>query len=450
MPPSELQAALDANRAANPRHQRPTKAQTQSRSHSSPSHSLAQSLRSSPHLNSRPRLPLDDTHPHLTGSSSRSGSVPARRTTSHVPLHHVPKKPPTQHPRSARHRRPSPSKSLPVGGWVPVQDLATPSYRPLFGSFPDCLPVNSTPRLGTIPIKPDDLPFNSPPSPSLFSPEGPLERVTKQRGKVAIGVDSSSPDLVDVLATSEPPPHNQSLGQDQDGWFVVDLAGRRNSLLLDSRPRLEFGHFGSPAPPSAANIQDDHHQNSSMVPTRRVPIGDAPKNARDVRRGSVSENFGSALPYRHTSHNFAGTGTRRGGAGRARGHHRSASGYASARSISGPNYRSPPHVQTTFGHGHVPFDVPDTYGYQMMGQEYPPYYVPAGSYPIPPYAGPYNGYPVGMVAPGYGSPPNGVPPVVPAGPPIPMPSTPTAYQLDPLRFWLLGQVRTSTTLWRFR
>jgi len=324
---------------------------------------------------------------------------------------------------------------------VSVHDLPTPSSMPIFGSFPDCLPVNSTPQLSTIPIESADPPVNSKPSPSLFGPDGPLERVTKQRGRVAIGVNSDTTDLVDVLAKNGPYPGSQSLGQDQDGWFVVDPAGRRNSLLLDPRPRLEFGRFDSPTLPSIPNTRNDHHRNGTMASNRRAPIGDAPKNAREARRASVSENLGSAYSYRHTSHTYAGSGRRGSGGRGARGHNRSGSGYGSARLIGGPNYRPPPHAQAILGRGPAPYDASDPYGYQVMGQEYPPYHIPPGPYPIPPYVGPYNGYPAPVVPPGYGSPPNGVAPVVPAAPPIPMPSTPTAYQLDPLRFWLLGQVR---------
>jgi hypothetical protein len=301
--------------------------------------------------------------------------------------------------------------------------------------------VNSTPQLGTIPIEPNALPIGSPPSSSLFGPEGPLERVTKQRGKVAIGVNNNSTDLVDVLATNNQRPDSQSLGQDQDGWFVVDVAGRRNSLLLDSRPRLEFGRFDSPNPPLPPNTRNDHHRSGSMAQTRRVLIGDTPKSARETRRGSTPDNFGTALSHRNTSHAHVSSGTRRGGGGRgARAHHRTGPGHGSARSISGPNYRPPPHALAIRGYGPAPFDPSDPYGYQMMGLEYPPYYLPPEPLPMPPYMGPYAGYPPPAVAPGYG-PPNGAAPIVPAGPPIPMPSTPTANQLDPLRFWLLGQVR---------
>lgn len=306
--------------------------------------------------------------------------------------------------------------------------------------------MNSTPQLGTLPLELDALPVDSPPSPSLFGPGGPLERVTKQRGKVAIGVTGNSTNLVDVLATNGQRTDSQSLGQDQDGWFVVDLAGKRNSLLLDSRPRLEFGRFNSPTP-LAPNTRNDHHRSSSMAQIRRVPVSDAPKTAREVRRGSTPENFGSPLSHRQT---YVSSGTRRGGGGRAaRAHHRSGPGHGGASSTSGLNYRPPPHAQAMRGYGPPSYDPSDPYGYQMMRQEYSSYYMPPGPYPIPPYMGPYAGYPAPVAAPGYGSPPNGAAPTVPEGPPIQMPSTPTAYQLDPLRFWLLGQVRRFDTMHLF-
>lgn len=315
--------------------------------------------------------------------------------------------------------------------------------------------MNSTPKLGTLANDLDSIPMESPPSPSLFGPNGPFERVTRQRGKVAIGVDDhgSSDTTIQASVLGDERSDDQStLGQDSDGWFVVDFDGKRSSQILDSQPRVEFGQFNSPTPPLSSQPKGEN-RNGNTFSHRR---GDGPRGSRDTRRGSVSESLNGNGPYRHTSQTYmggnGGGNSRRGGASRGagqRGHSRSGSGYGgnNNRSFSGPNFQqATPQMQSMRGYAPSPYEANDPYAYSMMGMDYTHYYVnpaSAGVYPYSQYPSPYSGYPMPAFSPaGYGSQSSATaPPMGGAAPPIPTPVTQLPYQLDALRFWLLGQVR---------
>lgn len=501
----ELQAAIDVNRASTPRHQRSSKSTSQTRSQTSPSQSLAQSVRSSPHLNGRPN-PLPDVSslpaapqpfvPHSAPShGAHSHHLPPRAAHAKPhQIHPLPERPVLVDTVSPRPRRPAPAKSLPVAGWTAIDGLPSPRSTPLFGSFPDRLPINATPKLATARASP----VGSPPSPSMFGPGGPFERVTKQRGKLAIGVegnapveDSTAPQLAEGAAatvTDDQSDTQSTLGRDPDGWFVVSDSARPNSLHLDSQPqqRLEFGHFGvtvgpsSSVPPSRAESRSSagHGQSYSYTSTRRYnqhqhqnSDGSYRSNTKDNRRGSFSGDVNGNSSYRSASQSQYGgptnpnrrNGTGRGGRGGPNNRSTGASGYnGGGRSMSTSNpsgYRnnqhqnpynpySPTHrnASSNYRSPQSAFDPSDPqqamYGPPLGAVN--PYYSPSGLYSpmIPsPYMNPYAPYPYAAAQNPYVSPtPGAVPGQTPGVPPIPMPATQTAYGLDPLRYWLLGQV----------
>lgn len=430
MPTAELQAAFDANRATRQRSH--PKAHSQTQSQSSASHSVAHSVRSSPRLNSRSR-PLPEEH---TSNGPILSSLPTFANTFVPPAH-------TRHvndtiraaetdsyaPSIPHHRRPAPSRSEPVGGWTFGSQAPSPRFKPLFGSFNGRLSVNSSPKIETAGL---ELESNTPQSPPFGTV---VERVTRQRGKFGIGIDQ---------------PNNRSegqstLGQDQDGWFVVDMEATRAAQLSGDQPKLEFGHFGQST--------SQRHDSRNPRGHRGEQIG-IHKSPRDGRRSSFGENIGNGVgggsSYRHGGPGFPSNpsgGSRRGGRGGSRGGYSgNRSGYHRS-SISG-SYRPPlpPLQHPSYS---SPFEVIDPYAAPFGTDPYHPYYLsptsPSYSTPMssfgPPYAGPYGGYPLPARTPGgmYGT---AVPPTGPTAvpPPIPMPVTIPTFPLDALRFYLLGQV----------
>ncbi|KAF8308210.1 hypothetical protein DL93DRAFT_1948320 [Clavulina sp. PMI_390] len=401
MPPAELQAVFDANRVTPNRQPRNGKGQGP-RPQSSPSNP-AQSLRSSPSRQGAHddvqshTMTAQSTHPHSSASvpnpHANSNGIPrnsshstAAHRHSHLPptpqTHPLPERPTqatTMHPAAQHqhqyHRRPAPAKSLPVTGWISPKALSSDinANGPLFGSFPQRLPVNSTPKLhlGTLPngtagATLGELPMGSPPSPSMFGPNGPFERMTKQRGKVAIPqaenpstssfASSSAQNAFDSTKDVPSTIPAAALGQDAEGWFTID--GKRSSLMLDTwkptQPAVEFGTFDAPtpAPPSASSAGSSSHM-SGYGGRRQGGAGPMTRTSSNSRRGSMSENTNGHIPYRQSNQSvggMGGLGGRRPGGGATNGrnqrvgggqHSRSAStsnnNYASGqRSMSGP------------------------------------------------------------------------------------------------------------------
>lgn len=157
--------------------------------------------------------------------------------------------------------------------------------------------------------------------------------------------------------------------------------------------------------------------------------------------------------YRHSSQPFPASSGRRsggtrgprgagyGGSGRSASAFGVPTGHRSMSNSSGyrQNHTQAQHMRPYGPPVYDPSVATDPYAMSMIGQEHNPYYMNGGMYPGAPYM-PY-GYPPLMTSPTTYpvTSPNGGP----AGPPIPMPITQMIYPLDPLRYWLLGQVRFS-------
>ncbi len=277
------------------------------------------------------------------------------------------------------HRRPPPVKSQPVDGWTFDQDVSSPHFKPLFGSFQHCLSVNKSPQ----PAQLDSLDDGSIP---LESPALRGESVMKQRGKIAIGVHGN-----------EDTPFQSSWGQ----------------------PQFEFGQFDQPP-----FRRDSRHASRPSMSANSVYRGGG-------RRGSFGDHPVNGGGSYRASSMYSGNGGRRGrGAGR---HYRS--GSYSRTSVSG-SYRGPPHIPRNYSQ----FEGVDPY--MQAGDPHYPYYGHLGSFAGPPhYPAPFFGsFGIPVIPPFYPSlMPLGVAPT--AIPPVPIPITQPGFPLDPQRYYLLGQVR---------
>lgn len=457
----------------------------------------AQGSRISPQVSSRARPSNDIASTPIAKNASPSQSIqnqasvprplpPRMAQLKHQPVHPLPERPVSAGITAPRPRRPPPSKSRPVEGWTAIDALPNSQQTPLFGSFVDPLSINTTPKLGSARMNP----IGSPPSPSLFGPAGPYERVTKQRGKVAIGLDGGSSPHGAISQATESSQGATLLasGNDAERWFVVadstTTTERLNSLQLESHPQqpLEFGRFSSAATSSAtpstpaslsqslAESRNSTGQDqSSSGKWSTQPSNADPRNFRGKplglqsyrsnQPGYVGVNDQQSGGRRNMSHRTNGRngpnyrlngGGSNGGSGGGRtmsnpsgfrqNQHQPSNAYISNSVHSGPyanprsasypydgynpqqpvGYGTPPLVPTAPNQFH---QTNSMYHNPQMAPN--PYMTPYGTYPYSPYTPPLT---------------KDASPQTPATLPIPMPASPTPFGLDPLKYWLLGQV----------
>jgi hypothetical protein len=444
MAPTELQAAADAQRP--PHSQSSTRAQStrpsragdpsrtpsHSTSQSHSSQSLSQSERSSPRQGNRGRKLPDES-----STSRRSSSKPYSTGHSPIPPPYPLPSPSSfakaSSPRNSsltrKKHRPSPSQSEPVDGWPDIPSPSTRSHNKLFG-FGSILPGGNTIPSDTaslsLPLVGLGLDVEAHPEHELN--EG-REVILKQRGKIGIGIDSpTQPNGTGPTAGANE--------KDDDGWFVVDM----NAQAVNGRGRQwEFGRFSSPSREidSATGPGASQGEGRSKGSSRRSSFGESHQGgAFGVLRPNGVSGYGHAGGREGTGR---GRSRGRGGlsrGGSTRGGYGNPQNYHSRLSSSNPNSPYAP-----------PSSLPplsaDPYGPQ-------PYFVSSPAFLPPAPFGPAPYVPYGTVPPGMAPAPlplaGGQPGAVP--PPIPTPITYPGFPLDPLRWYLLGQVRSFVLSWR--